>query len=105
MGKLTRYHPISLHVIRGAAEFCGWKFGKIKNLLFDEHQSTATYRCDVERHPRGYEDFSASILKKQLQHCFTDDIRVTQVSTNSDGQISCTLLVRNPPNDQPGIEA
>jgi hypothetical protein len=94
MGKTTGYHPVSLHVIRGAAEFCGWKFGTITRLKANASLESAEYRVVIVRSPRGADDWPPKAFRRQLQHCFVDDIQVTQVELSTHRQPQAYLKVR-----------
>lgn len=94
MGKKVHYHPISLHVIRGAAEYCGWKFRKITWMYGREENKRAAYTCEIEHLPRGSADWPVKTIKSQLQHCFMDDITVDSVWCRPDGKWLCHLVVQ-----------
>jgi len=94
MGKTSGYHPVSLHVIRGAAEFCGWKLGKIKRLTETPMLQSAEYRIEIEHQPRGAEGWPPKFYQRQLQHCFSDDIVVTQVELSTHRKAYAYLRVR-----------
>jgi len=93
MGATKHYHPISLHVIRGAAEYCGWKFGKIKQTSSSPTGGDARYICEIEKMPRGMEIFSIDTIEKQLQHCFMDDIVVKALYRNQARKWYCVIEV------------
>jgi len=79
MGATTLYHPVSLHVLRGAAEYCGWKLGKIKQTRSDFKHCEAVYEIELVSWPAQLATYGPQIMQKQLQHCFMDDIQVTNV--------------------------
>jgi len=79
MGKITLYHPISLTVIRGAALYCNWKIGRIKQTASDPESTFASYSCEIVSMPDGMEDMPNKVIKRQLQHCFLDDIEVKRI--------------------------
>jgi hypothetical protein len=93
MGKTTLYHPISLHVIRGAAEYCGWKFGKIKQLDSSPGLSKAHYEARIELMPRNLAASSLEKMQDELQKCFMDDIRVHWLHKTRRGLYACRLSV------------
>jgi hypothetical protein len=76
MGKTTLFHPISLHVIRGAAEYCGWKFKHIHQTDAEPDRGRARYVAEVEAMPKRVLGLSQSAWQDDLQNCFMDDIRV-----------------------------
>jgi len=85
MGKITLYHPISLTVIRGAALYCNWKLGRIKQTEADAESTFASYICEIVSMPDGMEDMPNKVIRRQLQHCFLDDIEVRRVWTTVNG--------------------
>jgi hypothetical protein len=104
MGKTTHYHPISLHVIRGAAEYCGWKFKKITWMFGREENKRAAYICQIDRMPRGAAGWTVEIIRKQLQHCFMDDITVEAVWCTADQRWLCKLVVDLSSTDEQGVK-
>jgi hypothetical protein len=93
MGKKTLYHPISLHVIRGAAEYCGWKFGKLNQIAGDIETGHALYIAEIVIMPRGASLWPESVKLKQLQHCFMDDIKVVALSQSFKGKWRAKLSI------------
>jgi len=94
MGKTTLYHPISLYVIRGAAQYCGFEFGKIKQLFASVEGGRAVYTADITKMPRDLMK-SGSLLRihHDLQECFMDDIRIDWVHVKQSGLWSCKITV------------
>jgi len=84
MGKTTLYHPVSLHVIRGAAEYCGFKFDKIHQLNGYPELKTARYNITVVGFPQGWDKQPLDIMQSMLQECFMDDMRVHWLRRNRD---------------------
>jgi len=78
MGKITRYHPVSLNVIRGCVEFYNFKFGKITQLKADFETCTACYSAPIDRFPADAPD-NPEALRQQLDRCFLQHIKVTDV--------------------------
>jgi len=91
MGKTTLYHPVSLHVIRGAAEYCGFQFGKLKQLWSDPEKMTARYEATIQRVPAAWVNESPMIIQNELQNCFMDDIRVHWVHYTKSGILACYI--------------
>lgn len=102
MGATKGYHPVSLHVLRGAAEYCGWKLGKIKKIAEIPEQQKAVYVVEIAKEPNGAENWPPKTYRKQLQHCFMDDIRVTTVrlSTSGDNTAVFTVQLNRAPMDE-----
>lgn len=101
MGKKTLYHPVSLHVIRGAAEYCGFQFGKIKQRWAVPETQQASYDLEIARMP-GDLATSGTLLRihHDLQECFMDDIEVSWVHMTQSGKWSCRLWVKLKRGDQ-----
>jgi len=112
MGKKTLYHPVSLHVIRGAAEYCGFQFGTIKQKWNDPEKRTARYDVEIKKMPDDLMKTGTLLgIHHDLQNCFMDDIRVHWVHMTQSGQWACQLAVGIPagdagliPNPEPSIE-
>lgn len=94
MGKKTLYHPVSLHVIRGAAEYCGFQFGKLKQMWSQPEELSARYEVTIQQIPPRFQDKSNSIIQEALQNCFMDDIRVHWVHNTKSGVLACFLQVQ-----------
>jgi hypothetical protein len=94
MGKVTRFHPISLHVIRGAAEYGGFRFGLIHQLNSLPDLLCARYEAVIMQVPEGYQDLALDLLQSALQDCFMDDICVHWVHRTKSGQLRCNLQVQ-----------
>ncbi len=97
MGATKHIHPISLHVIRGAAEYCGWKFGKIKQVQYYVGLDKAEYVCELSQMPRSADEWPVKIIHMQLQHCFMDDITVASVWVKPGGKFMARLFVQIDP--------
>jgi len=94
MGATNGYHPISLHVIRGAAEFCGFKIGKMRRVAQLPTEGKAVYSVEIEAAPRGWTNWSPAIYLRQLQHCFMDDIQVKRVEMATNRRARAVLVVQ-----------
>lgn len=94
MGEKTGYHPMSLHVIRGAAEYCGFKIGKMERIAQMPNEGKAIYSVVIQDAPKGWRDWPITTYRKQLQHCFMDDIRVTDVKMALGKPVRVTLVVQ-----------
>lgn len=94
MGKTTLYHPISLHVIRGAAEYCGFAFGKLKQLFSNAEEGRAVYSADIIKMPGNLmKEGTLLRIHHDLQECFMDDIRIDWVHVRQSGLWSCKISV------------
>lgn len=91
MGKITRYHPVSLHVVRGAAEYCGFKFGQVKQTKSDPTGLSATYHVTIEKIPDRVKNENIGGIRSALVNCFNADIRVGTVRQTSKGRLTATL--------------
>lgn len=96
MGKTTLYHPIPLSVIRGAAEFCGFKFDKIHQLNGYPELRTARYNVTVVGFPKGWDKEPLDIMQSMLQECFMDDMRVHWLRRNREDKWMFHLRVELP---------
>jgi len=93
MGKTTKFHPVSLHVIRGAAEYCGFKFGKIKQKIAHPDRGAAEYTAELVQVPPKYQDMAEAMLLVVLSDCFAADIRPHWLRRAKDGSIKVNLWV------------
>jgi len=89
-----KLHPVSLHVIRGAVEYCGWKFGKIEQISLEVDAYFAEYECIIEKMPAGLEKQSWAVISRQLQHCFAADITLSNLWRSKGGTYRCQLIVK-----------
>lgn len=85
MGKTTLFHPVSLNVIRGAAEYGGFRLGKITQMGFDPQTGTARYRTELVHIPSSLRDASNKSLADAFQSLFAADLTVTEVWFNRSG--------------------
>jgi len=93
MGKTTLYHPISLHVIRGAAEFCGWKFGRIEQIRSESESGYAEYVAQIEIVPTRVDGSSFKAMLSDLAACFMQDIRPSWIRMTKGGKWVVDLYV------------
>jgi len=93
MGKTTKYHPIPMSVIRGSAEYCGFKFGRIKQTQVNAEIGRAWYIVDVDVIPNKYRDLAINLLSQALQDCFVPQIEVGWARKSKSGQLRVDLLV------------
>lgn len=93
MGKTTLYHPVSLHVVRGAAEYCGWKFKTLKQTGQWPEIGRAHYQAVIEKIPKESTNKSLAEMKKALNACFAADITVTLLWKTKNGTWKCNLTV------------
>lgn len=96
MGKQTHYHPVSLHVVRGAAEYCGFQFGKLKQVKSDELEKSATYVAEIKMIPLRCVEMPLRGVMKELSDCFNVDIVVLEMRQSSKSGFSATILTRIP---------
>jgi len=79
MGKTFRFHPVSLHVIRGGAAYCGYKLGRIRQIELSEHRTRAKYVTTIEGYPLDLDNPSLLDHQRTLNECFVSDIQVSRV--------------------------
>jgi len=82
MGKQTLYHPVPLSVIRGAVEYCSFKFGRIEQKKSAEQSGYAIYQAQVVKFAPGAENISVRQLHRVLQNCFNEEVVVLNVLIN-----------------------
>lgn len=99
MGATTLFHPVSLHVIRGAVEYCGWKFGKIVQTGLDNAEQVARYRVEIERIPPESQNQPEMIMLNDLDNCFSTDIKCHWLRKTQKGVYMVDLVVAYPITD------
>lgn len=90
MGKQTKFHPVSLNVLRGAAEYGGFMFGKIRQLSYEEVNNSAVYKCDITKIPNNC-DLTPLLIKARLDAMFAADVEVLEVWVTRSGRWLCTI--------------
>lgn len=93
MGKTTCYHPVSLHVIRGSAEWIGFKFGKIRQLDSDLEQNWARYEAEIIEYPKPVPNMHPSWIEHDLRSAFCEDIKIHWVHFTKSGKLMCQIDV------------
>lgn len=101
MGKTTLYHPIPLSVIRGAAEYCGWKFGKIKQISAAPLSEEAHYRAEIVLIPHRVVFQPTELMLNDLQECFNVDIHARWLRNTRAGAFWMVDLFVNASKDEP----
>jgi len=94
MGKKTLYHPVSLHVIRGAAEYCGFRFGKLTQTASDPTGYSARYIADLVDMPADCKDRALPYILARLNECFAADIHATELRAGTCHKIRATIKTR-----------
>lgn len=87
MGKQTLYHPVSLAIIRGAAEYGGFKLGKMRQTWFDKDRGEASYTTTLESIPQDCQDAPLHAIRKALSGLFASDVDVISVHQSRTGRI------------------
>lgn len=100
MGKTTLYHPIPLPVIRGSAEYCGFKFDKIHQLHSFPEKRSARYNVTIIGFPQGWNEQPLDLMQSTLQQCFMDDIRVHWLRRNRFDQWMCHIQINVSPDQE-----
>jgi hypothetical protein len=106
MGKTTRVHPVSLHVLRGAAEYCGFHFGRLRQTKLNLEGTRAWYTAIIVEFPAGMDPDRApvSTMLGALRSCYASDVWVTALWRSRSGVWSADLdveLNRSPVPAQP----
>lgn len=91
MGKKTLYHPVSLNVLRGAAEYGGFVFGKFRQIGVDQLRGKATYEVQIVGIPQDESVMDLPHLWKVLKRCFSTDVTVDHVWLTKQGAIKAQL--------------
>lgn len=91
MGKKTLYHPVSLHVIRGALEYCGFRIGRLKQISADKDWGFAKYEAELVDMPGETRTNSPRELIQALNDCFAYDITCTNVWYTKAGKAMIAL--------------
>lgn len=91
MGKKTLYHPVSLNVLRGAAEYGGFALGKFRQTKFDETTNVATYDAVITKIPTRLEQSNFKILAAHMNGLYASDVEVLQVWITRRGKLMCEL--------------
>jgi len=81
MGKRTLYHPVSLHVLRGALEYCGIKLGRLVQIEASLEEKKAYYRATIIDIPDALRSYPTWDIAKELQECFAQDVTVLVVTS------------------------
>jgi len=81
MGKRTLYHPVSLHVLRGALEYCGIKLGRLVQIGASLEEEKAYYRATIINMPDALRSYPTWDIAKELQECFAQDVTVLSVTS------------------------
>jgi hypothetical protein len=76
MPKRTLYHPVSIHVLRGALEYCGITPGRLRQIGVNNAERSAIYRCDIIAVPKGLWSESLPAKRRAIQSCFASDVAV-----------------------------
>jgi len=79
MGATVRFHPISLHVIRGGAAYCGYRLGRIRQIELSEDRTCAKYVTTIEGYPLDLDNPSLIDHMQTLNECFVSDIQVMRI--------------------------
>lgn len=93
MGKTTLYHPVSLHVIRGAAQWMGWEFGKIEQLSAEPEMTRAVYRAEITAFPVDPDETTLNELTRLLKQAFMRDILPISIRKLPGEKWMCNIIV------------
>ncbi len=91
MGKTTKIHPVGLNVLKGAAEFGGFKLGRIRQESCDEAANVAYYRTEILVAPANC-GRDPNELRGRLNDLYSRDVLWTAVSIHSSGVITARLI-------------
>lgn len=101
MGKITLYHPVSLHVLRGALMYGGFTVGKFIQHNSNRDLQYATYEVEIKTWPDKIAQVSPELLKVHLNNCFASDVNFLQVWVTRSGKRMARLETHIEPYLQP----
>lgn len=85
MGKTTRFHPVSLPIIRENARQCAFILGRIHQDALKLDGKTALYTIEILGAPIPFGRASLDDLTIRFNHCYSTDIQVLRIwKTRSD---------------------
>jgi len=87
MGKRTLFHPVGLHIIRGAAEHCGYLFGRLKQTGISHDLKHAVYVTEIVEMNAEDRDNGLSEIQFDLDACFAEDVNVTLIWRTRSGKL------------------
>jgi len=94
MGKKTLCHPVSLHVVRGAAEYCGFRIGRLKQISSDPVGFSAKYSAEIVDMPVDCKDRGLRYILGRLNECFANDIHVNDLTVGTSRKMTATIVTR-----------
>jgi hypothetical protein len=91
MGKQTLFHPVSLNIIRGAAEYGNFKLGKLRQKQMDKDGNVAFYQTSVLSLP---DDCKANPneIRGRLNDLYSRDVLFTHVWIGINGKIAARFM-------------
>ena len=93
MGTTTRFHPLGLSVIRGAAQYGGFLLGRIHQTSLGFGGTSAHYTVQLRGCPAKVFQKGPAAIKAALQSCFMDDIEVQEINYSEKRGYSVKLRV------------
>jgi len=97
MGKQTRLHPLPLSVLRGALEYCGWKFKTLRWVADSQFQDYVLYKVSKLSPPLAAPRMDVHAIKVALQRCFTSQVEIAGVTHNTNTGIEVWIRVKKQP--------
>jgi len=94
MGANLKFHPVSLHVIRGGAAYCGYKLGRIRQTEISKDRNRAKYITTIEGYPLDLDNPSLLDHQRTLNACFVNDIQVLRVWQTRGTKIYAEIMVQ-----------
>jgi len=105
MGKTVHFHPVSLTVIRAAAIYCGWRFGRINQVDVSESDRWAMYQCEITLIPEAAQPIGSKHFIDTLNACFSRDIKASSAWITKNGKTNCLLTTMLINDDQADDQA
>jgi len=91
MGRQTRFHPVSLNILRGAAEYAGFKLGRIKQISPPGVSDHAKYIVPLLELPFDCQKQELLVIAARLNSAYAADVLVTNVWATYGGKIYAVL--------------
>lgn len=84
MGKITRIHPVSLNVIRGAFDYIGCQVNRITQETYFHENGSAFYKVTLKSFPENWMRRKAEVILTELNNSFLDDMRAYRLVISQD---------------------
>jgi len=79
MGKTTRFHPVSLPILRESARAGGIRLGRIHQDILSDDRQTAVYTVEIMVVPIEFGGALPQQIQSMLNGCYSTDVWVDRV--------------------------